>query len=61
MSVIHRNDGRFRANSGASAMHRGSQAGNGKANDKTDYGDVLGGQTAHPLRKSGSSFRIHGD
>jgi hypothetical protein len=52
VGVSHRNDVRLDATSGTRAMHGGSEAGNGKATDDTDYSNVPGGPMPHTLREN---------
>jgi hypothetical protein len=59
VGVDHRNYVRPDARSGTRAVHGGSEAGNGKATDDTDYSNVPGGPTPHSLRKNSSAIRIH--
>ena len=53
MDAIYRNDRT------SAATHGGREPGHSEATDDTDYSNVLGGPTAHPLRNSGSAVRIH--
>ena len=53
------NDDRLDARSGTRAVHRGSEAGNGKATDDTDDSNVPHCRTPHTLRKNSSAIRIH--
>ena len=59
MGVIYRNDINLGAQSRPSAGNGGSKAHSGEATDDTDYSNVPGGPTPHPLRKNGSTIRIH--
>jgi hypothetical protein len=54
--VSYRNDVRLDARSGTRAVHGGSETGNGKATDDTDYSNVPGGPTPHALRKNSSAM-----
>ena len=51
MGALYRNEIGLGVKSRTSASHDGSEAGNGKATDDTDYSNVPGGPTARTLRK----------